>query len=468
MAENLIVDIVDNISSSDSLEAESTFSDRDSALGDDTLSTTQSLTPSTLAYREENGRRYHAYYDGQYYLPNDEIEADRLDLQHHLFRLTLGGRLYLAPVPKEVVHDVLDVGCGTGIWTIEFADEHPSANVLGIDLSPIQPTEVPTNCSFLVDNVELEWTHDRKFDFIHSRAMVIGIRDWPAYIQRAFKGLKRGGYFELQEVHIRPKCDDGSAPPDSPMYEFVEHLYEAGTKAGLDLDAAMKIPDLLRQAGFVDIHVKRFKWPIGPWAKGKREKLLGKWCLQDILDGAQGMALAFFTRILGFSRERVEVLLSEFRKELQAQKSHFYFTVVFIYGRKPAAGTWGSGLESSSSVMDETSPEIEPTRGEDVPEGQKLDKKRSPERKSHTLPTKATEVSEVDIKKDDDSSATANTANVEPQLQLAGDSSTHEGSRAYGHIPQTEEESRFHEGTETVMEFRSYDEPQPPGEKPLS
>jgi tRNA1(Val) A37 N6-methylase TrmN6 len=47
-------------------------------------------------------------------MPNDEQEQDRLDLQHHLFRLTAGGALYIAPVPRDV-QSCLDVGCGTGI-----------------------------------------------------------------------------------------------------------------------------------------------------------------------------------------------------------------------------------------------------------------------------------------------------------------------------------------------------------------
>jgi hypothetical protein len=81
------------------------------------------------------------------------------DLQHHLFLLTVSGHLYLAPI-KDLptgVHNVLDIATGTGIWAIEFgtylcpifnrswlltttkASEFPSANVIGIDLSPIQP-----------------------------------------------------------------------------------------------------------------------------------------------------------------------------------------------------------------------------------------------------------------------------------------------------------------------------------------
>jgi hypothetical protein len=42
-----------------------------------------------------------------------------LDLQHHLYRLTLDGKLYLSPI-KDDVQNVLDIGTGTGLWAIEF------------------------------------------------------------------------------------------------------------------------------------------------------------------------------------------------------------------------------------------------------------------------------------------------------------------------------------------------------------
>ena len=93
-------------------------------------------------------------------MPNNEREQDRLDLMHHIFKLILRGELFAATLPKNVQH-VLDFGTGTGIWAIDFADEFPSAEVLGTDLSPIQPSWVPPNLSFLVDDVESEWAYAR-------------------------------------------------------------------------------------------------------------------------------------------------------------------------------------------------------------------------------------------------------------------------------------------------------------------
>lgn len=84
------------------------------------------------AYVYENGRRYHAFREGKYMFPNDEREQDRMDLQHHVFRLILSGRLHRAPLSPDT-RRVLDIGTGTGIWAIDFADEYPDAEVIGDD-----------------------------------------------------------------------------------------------------------------------------------------------------------------------------------------------------------------------------------------------------------------------------------------------------------------------------------------------
>jgi methylase of polypeptide subunit release factors len=51
-----------------------------------------------------------------------------LDLQHHLFALTLDGVLGLSPPNSKdaKVHRVLDVGTGTGIWAIDYGMQYPN------------------------------------------------------------------------------------------------------------------------------------------------------------------------------------------------------------------------------------------------------------------------------------------------------------------------------------------------------
>ena len=60
----------------------------------------------------------------------------------------------------------------TGRWPIEVADTYRNARVIGIDLSPIQPTRVPRNCEFRVADLreELEEFHDGSMDLIQSRS----------------------------------------------------------------------------------------------------------------------------------------------------------------------------------------------------------------------------------------------------------------------------------------------------------
>ncbi|KAL9002935.1 MAG: hypothetical protein Q9188_004172 [Gyalolechia gomerana] len=69
--------------------------------------------------------------DVPYVMPNDEAEADRLDITHQKLRILLDNKLLLCPV--ENPRRVLDVGTGTG-------DDHPDTEIIGTDLSPTQPS----------------------------------------------------------------------------------------------------------------------------------------------------------------------------------------------------------------------------------------------------------------------------------------------------------------------------------------
>lgn len=132
---------------------------------DDTASTigsinssTASLCQSIFEYRNILGRTYHSDVgNAEAWQPNDARHAEAMDLFHHLNTLVLSGKLYLAPLSKKI-QKAVDIGTGTGIWAIDFADEFPDTEVIGTDVSPIQPTWVPANVKFEIDDVNREWT----------------------------------------------------------------------------------------------------------------------------------------------------------------------------------------------------------------------------------------------------------------------------------------------------------------------
>ncbi|KIX06361.1 uncharacterized protein Z518_04337 [Rhinocladiella mackenziei CBS 650.93] len=160
--------------------------DVDSAYGDELESYTTSLSHSAVNYRWEHGRRYHSFREGSYNFPNDEEEQDRYDLMHEVLITAMGDKHFLAPL-KEDIARIVDIGTGTGIWAIQIGDMFPSAQVIGNDLSPIQPQWVPPNVTFEVDDVESEWQYSQPFDFIHSRYMAGSIADWPRLMSECYK-----------------------------------------------------------------------------------------------------------------------------------------------------------------------------------------------------------------------------------------------------------------------------------------
>lgn len=69
-----------------------------------------------------------------------------------------------------------------------MADLHPAAEVVGVDLSPIQPNFVPPNCRFEVDDINKEWTFpENKFDFIHIRYMTGTVPDWTELLKKVHR-----------------------------------------------------------------------------------------------------------------------------------------------------------------------------------------------------------------------------------------------------------------------------------------
>ncbi|KLO85212.1 Uncharacterized protein LW94_5839 [Fusarium fujikuroi] len=254
-------------------------------------------------------------------------------LSHELFRAVLDGKLYEAPIGKNP-QNVLDVGCGTGIWAIDMADLHPSAEVIGVDLSPIQPNFLPPNCRFEVDDINKEWTFpENNFDFIHIRYMTGTVPDWTELLKKAQRHLKPGGWIEHVELWGDARADDGTMSPDSPLKTWVKIFNQVAEKVGNPF--FWNPADVFEKAGLKNITEKKVKVPIGTWAKDKDLKQWGAWNRQFLLQGLEGFSIRSLTELLGWEYEKAQVFLVEMRKELLNPKLHSYVLVTTVYGQKP-------------------------------------------------------------------------------------------------------------------------------------
>ena len=121
--------------------------------------------------------------------------------------ILLEGRLQLAPI-QENLQNLLDIGTGTGIWAITFANRYSTASVIGTDLSPIQPEFVPPNCQFEIDDAEDEWLYSEEFDFIHMRRLMACFSDPRSVLERAYNHCAPSGYLEIRDGMFTLHCHD--------------------------------------------------------------------------------------------------------------------------------------------------------------------------------------------------------------------------------------------------------------------
>jgi ubiquinone/menaquinone biosynthesis C-methylase UbiE len=220
-------------------------------------------------------------------LPADEEEVRRSELQHKTIQFLFNGKNYVGPIADILKQKegqercrVLDLGTGGGFWAIDLADEFPSAEVIGVDLAPIQPREVPANCTFELcdlDQFYLPYPSEH-FDVIHARFMHTGIENYPRFLHEIARMLRPGGLVILIEPDTEPIADEKSAShftrsgqPSGMRGWFT--LWETYRKClrdkGIDVNIPPELSNLVASTGAFDrIVSQEGNIPIGFWPKG--------------------------------------------------------------------------------------------------------------------------------------------------------------------------------------------------------
>lgn len=199
-----------------------------------------------------------------YIVPATAGEENRLDFQHQMLYRAIG-KNYGAPLTQP--QKMLDVGCGTGRWVVEMAIRFPQANVVGIDITPVNVSQLiqplnppPENFTLLQHDIltglpfSANW-----FDYVHQRFLSAALPEqhWPKVIDEIIRVTRPKGWIELGEFGP-PVARSGAA-----FVQLWNTWVALSATRGIDLNAGSKISERLATSGLRNITVQTVRFPIG-------------------------------------------------------------------------------------------------------------------------------------------------------------------------------------------------------------
>ncbi|KAH8895038.1 S-adenosyl-L-methionine-dependent methyltransferase [Thozetella sp. PMI_491] len=302
----------------------------------------RTLYAEDIDYVLENGR----WYCGDYYMPIDEDEKIRQYVIHNVYLQFFHGELTTVPLnnPKYI----LDIGTGIGEWAIGMAERYPDCEVFGSDIAPIQETQVPSNVEFQIETAEDEWIRPANtVDLVHLRNMAGAFRDWTFIYSQAFKCIKPDGWIEVVDFDDHQAYQNflSHYPNNSPLHLISNGLQEASALSGRPRGTAHLDPQLLIDAGFVDIKESAFTLYLGEHMSTSYGTLWMTACIS----GIEATCLRLLTRQLGWDPADVLDLCKSVEVETKrmasdpARAAGFGVRLRVLVGRKPAQpGQWAA------------------------------------------------------------------------------------------------------------------------------
>ncbi|PVF95009.1 S-adenosyl-L-methionine-dependent methyltransferase [Serendipita vermifera] len=332
----------------------------------------------TMFFKEVDGRLFSSQ-ASPYILPADEVEFLRLDKQHAAHLIGLGS-LYpcpdlveqiLAPQPG-ITKEILDLGCGTGIWALSMARQFPHTRVLGIDLAPIplRDDQLPPNISFEIDDINLGLDHlANRFDLVHMRCVGGGLPDYNQGITYAAQCVKPGGLLLIVDYDIQICAEDMvttqkmATPNQKDGSWFQRFMYEVGYAFRLNdintfkiteaLDRGLWDHPLLTNCGAASMFN-----PVGPWATSTDPEEAQRLQFAGILirQNHKAVTRAFQTLLkkMGVAQDTILEWIALADKDMDELKVHSWIRLCLLWGiRRPLDQDQG---QATTEVISEENP----------------------------------------------------------------------------------------------------------------
>lgn len=77
---------------------------------------------------------------------------------------------------------------------------------------------------------------------------------------------KPGGWVEFQDWDLQIRSEDGTTK-DTAIERYYTEVINAFENAGYPTSPGPQLEEWFREAGFVDVHVQKYRVPLGAWPK---------------------------------------------------------------------------------------------------------------------------------------------------------------------------------------------------------
>ncbi|POS77701.1 hypothetical protein DHEL01_v203906 [Diaporthe helianthi] len=172
------------------------------------------------------------------------------------------------------------------------AKQNPRSSVLGIDLEPVKPPYLVSNCHFQIRDATGDWDLNTTFDLVHAR----------------LKDLGSSLYYPTQ---YKP---------------------------------------LLEKHGFENITVTKYGAPTNACYPGKKLQKIGTMMTRNWISIIEPLTLSVFIDGLGWSAEDVRKFLMNVKREIPDTRYHSYMTLMTVYCRKPRVSSASTSVSSFHST----------------------------------------------------------------------------------------------------------------------
>lgn len=274
-------------------------------------------------------------------MDDSETEQKRLDAQAGAIMEMIGGFPFLTPIAyMGKATKVVDVGCGTGIATVQLAELFPSAKVCGIDLSPVPESArsgAPANIAWTEGNVldvdyfrpkgsETEVFAQGSLDYIFSRMLFLGIDDWHKYFGVVSAALAPGGFLEVQDLDWK-YYRAGTWECVSDDWGWLKTVRWAVEKARLSTTSGSGAARRMEDYGLEVIFKRTFEFSYSPSSVTLSSQQMGRYVQNTLLPNFPEL----FRKLLGSQDipiEEVTRLTNECLKDVNSEPGiHQKYTV---------------------------------------------------------------------------------------------------------------------------------------------